>query len=89
MAESVKYNSQDSTSKYGDFIWEFTKRYSVILQVKSTKMTGEWSTASNDKDFVIDYDNGTTEKYEILKMTNKEFWLKHKSSQLEFHLKAQ
>ena len=41
----------------------------------------------SDKDFVIDYDNGTREMYLILRLTNKEFWIRNKQSQLEFHLK--
>lgn len=89
VAESVKINSIDSTANYKSYIWEFTRQYSVILQIDKTKSTGVWSTATSDKDFVIDYDNGVREMYQIRKMMNKEFWIRNKQTQLEFHLKPQ
>lgn len=87
IAESVKFNTTDSTANYANYIWEFTRNYSVILQIKDAKTTGTWSTVTSDKDFVIDYDNGVQEKYEIRKMIRKEFWLRNKKTQLDFHLK--
>jgi hypothetical protein len=87
VASSVKINETDSMAAYKNHIWEFTRRYSVILQVNSAKYTGIWSTQTSDKDFVIDYDNGKREMYQILRLTNKEFWIRNKQSQLEFHLK--
>ena len=87
VAAAVKYNEIDSTAAYKDYIWEFTRNNSVILQIGSVKETGIWSTVTGDKDFVIDYDNGTREQYEIRKMTRTEFWLRHRQSQLDFHLK--
>lgn len=87
VAESVKYNSIDSTTSYSTYIWEFTRNYSVILQVNDMKYTGIWSTATNDNDFVIDYDNGNQEKYEIRKMLRDEFWLRNKATQVDFHLR--
>ncbi|MCC7297307.1 MAG: hypothetical protein IT244_03145 [Bacteroidia bacterium] len=89
IAESVKYNSTDSFSAYKNYIWEFTRNYSVILQVETSKKTGVWSTQTSDKEFVISYDDNSEQQFLILKMTLKEFWLRDKKSQLEFHLKPQ
>lgn len=86
VATSVKYNSTDSLTAYKDYIWEFTRNYSVILQVGSNKYLGIWSTVSGDNEFRIDYDNGNIEQYEIIRLTSKEFWLRHKKSQLDFQL---
>lgn len=88
MANSVKYNNIDSTSAYKAHIWEFTRNYSVILQIGLVKRTGIWSTVTNDKDFRIDYDNGDIEQYEIRKMTKDEFWLRDKKTQFDFQLKS-
>jgi hypothetical protein len=35
---------------------------------------------------VIEYDDGAKEQYEIRKMERKELWLRHRKSQLDFHL---
>lgn len=86
-AAMVKYNSNDSTAKYKDHIWEFTRNYSVILQIGSEKRLGIWSTATNDNDFVIDFDNGTREQYKIMKLKKDEFFLRHKVSQVDFQLR--
>lgn len=89
VVESVKYNSIDSTSAYKKHIWEFTRNYSVILQIDTVKFTGVWSLATSDEDFVIDYDNDKREMYEILKLKRDEFWIRNKQTQYEFHLKPQ
>jgi Lipocalin-like domain len=89
VATSVKYNQNDSTAAYKNNIWEFTRQYSVILQVNSLKFIGQWSTQTNDKDFVIDYDGGARNTYKILRLTDKEFVILDKKSQLEFHLAPQ
>ncbi|MFN5251490.1 MAG: hypothetical protein ACOVQJ_11180 [Bacteroidia bacterium] len=87
VAERVKYNEIDSLAAYKDHIWEFTRNYSVILQVGDEKRLGIWSTATSDTEFVIEFDDSQTQKYEILKLTMKEFWLRDKKTQLDFHLK--
>jgi hypothetical protein len=87
VATSVKFNEIDSSEQYKGHIWEFTRNNSVILQVGTTKTTGIWSTVTNDNDFVIDYDNGVKEQYEIRKMMRTEFWIRNKKTQLDFHLK--
>lgn len=87
VAASVKYNNNDSTSVYKDHIWEFTRNYSVILQVGNVKRLGIWSTVTNDNDFRIDYDDSVVEQYEIRKMTRTEFWLRDKKTQMDFQLK--
>lgn len=87
IAASVKYNSNDSTSVYKDYIWEFTRNYTAILQVGPVKKLGIWSTVSSDQDFRIDYDDGVVEQYTILKMTRTEFWLRNKKTEVDFHLK--
>jgi hypothetical protein len=87
VAEVVKYNEIDSIAAYKGHIWEFTRNYSVILQVGDEKRTGIWSTATSDTEFVIEYDDAEVKKYEILKLTMKEFWLRDKKSQVDFHLK--
>lgn len=89
VATSVKYNQTDSTSGYKNHIWEFTRQYSVILQVNNKKYTGTWSTQTSDKEFVIDYDSLTRETFKILRLTNKEFILLNKKSQLQFNLAPQ
>ncbi|MBL7811966.1 MAG: hypothetical protein JNL57_07045 [Bacteroidetes bacterium] len=87
VAAKVAYNTTDSTSAYKDYIWEFTRNYSVIVQVNKVKRLGVWGTMTSDKDFVIDYDDGERQLFEIRKMTRKEFWIRNKQSQLEFQLK--
>lgn len=89
IATSVKYNQDDSTAAYKNNIWEFTRQYSVILQVNSIKYIGQWSTQTNDKEFVIDYDGGTRNTYKILRLTDKEFVILDKKSQLQFNLAPQ
>jgi len=89
IATSVKYNSTDSTASYKNNIWEFTRQFSVILQIHDKKYNGVWSTQNNDKDFVIDYDGGSRESYKILKLTDKQFVFRNKTTQLEFNLVPQ
>ena len=86
MASSVKFNNSDSTLLYKDHIWEFTRNYSVILQINNTKKTGIWSTVTNDNEFRIDYDDGTSQQFEIRKLQLKEFWLRDKKSQFDYQL---
>ncbi|MBS3913347.1 MAG: hypothetical protein KG003_02520 [Bacteroidetes bacterium] len=86
VASSVKLNEVDSSANYKNYIWEFTRNNSVILQIQDAKKTGIWSTVTSDNDFVIEYDDGRKEQYEIRKMERKEFWLRHRKSQLDFHL---
>ena len=89
VASKVTYNNNDSTGAYNSYIWEFTRHGSVIVQNGVLKRIGIWSTGNNDADFVIDYDDGGRETYRILKLLRKEFWLRDKKSELEFHLEAQ
>jgi hypothetical protein len=88
VANKVVYNSTDSTSVYKSHVWEFTRNYSVISQQGSVKRNGVWSTTTSDKDFVIDYDDGGRELYQIRKLTRKEFWIRNKQTQADFQLKA-
>ena len=71
---------------YNKYIWEFTRQYSVITTVDSVKFNGIWSTMTKEKDFVIDYDDGRREIYEIRRMVTKEFWIRNRQTQVEFHL---
>lgn len=87
IAASVKFNNTDSTAAYKDYIWEFTRNYTVILQIGTVKKLGIWSTVTNDNDFRIDYDDGMVEQYEIRKMTREDFWLRDKKTQMDFQLK--
>lgn len=88
-ATKVLFNDIDSTTAYKSHIWEFTRAGSVILQISNTKYTGIWSTITNDKEFSIDYDNGTREIYTILKLKRKEFWIRNKKTELEYQLVPQ
>lgn len=88
-ASKVMLNDIDSTTAYKSYIWEFTRAGSVILQISNTKYTGIWSTITNDKEFSIDYDNGTREIYTILKLKRKEFWIRNKKTELEYQLVPQ
>lgn len=86
-AEKVLFNDIDSSVNYKSHIWEFTRNGSVILQIGvSNKTTGIWTTVSNDKNFVIDLDNGTRETYEIRRLKKNEFWIRNMQSQLDFFL---
>jgi hypothetical protein len=85
-AKSVKINDVDSTTAYKLHTWEFTRNSSVILQIDQKKRTGIWTTGNNDKDFIIEYDNGERITYEIRKLRRKEFWIKDRQTQLEFQL---
>lgn len=87
IAAKVLKDQSDITTNYKKHIWEFTRQYSVILTVDSVKTNGIWSTMTRDKDFVIDYDNGDREIYEIRKLTIDEFWIRNRQSQIEFQLK--
>lgn len=80
-------NQQELTAEYNDLVWEFTRNYSVIETTDTSKINGIWGTMTNDKDFVIDYDNGTRSIYEIIRLTRKDFWVRNRKSDLIFHLK--
>ena len=80
-------NQQDITSSYKDVVWEFTRNYSVIETTDSFKINGIWGTMTNDKDFVIDYDNGNRNIYEIVRLTRKQFWIRNRQSELFLKLK--
>lgn len=80
-------NQQDITSAYKDVVWEFTRNYSVIETTDSFKINGIWGTMTNDKDFVIDYDNGNRNIYEIVRLTRKQFWIRNRQSELFLKLK--
>lgn len=88
-ADKVMLNDIDSTAAYKQYIWEFTRHGSVILQISGVKYNGVWTTITSDKDFAIDYDNGTREIYTILKLKSKEFWIRNKKNELEFQLAPQ
>lgn len=87
IAAKVIKNQAEITDKYKGHIWEFTRQYSVILTIDSVKSNGIWNTMTRDKDFVIDYDNGTREIYEIRKMLRDEFWIRDRKTETEFQLK--
>jgi hypothetical protein len=87
IAEKVIKDQADVTTNYKNYIWEFTRQYSVITQVDTVKHNGIWSTTTMSKDFVIDYDDGRREIYEIRRMVSKAFWIRNRQTQIEFHLK--
>jgi len=87
VAEKVIKDQADVTTNYKNYIWEFTRQYSVITQVDTVKHNGIWSTTTMSKDFVIDYDDGRREIYEIRRMVSKAFWIRNRQTQIEFHLK--
>jgi hypothetical protein len=80
-------NQQEITSTYKDLIWEFTRNFAVIETTDTSKRNGIWGTMTNDKDFVIDYDNGNRSIYEIIRLTRKQFWLRDRQTELILHLK--
>jgi hypothetical protein len=86
VASEVKVGSSDSTNFYRNWIWEFTRHGTVIVQAGGVKRLGTWTTGNSDEDFVIDYDDGGRETYRILKLLRKEFWIRDKKTELEFHL---
>ncbi len=85
-AEKVLYNDVDSTAKYTQYIWEFTRNQSVIIQNGSTKLTGFWTTGNAYKDFIVELDNGQRTTYEIRRLQRKYFWIKDRKTQVEFRL---
>ena len=87
IAGKVIQNQAEITAQFKSHIWEFTRQYSVIHTVDSVRTYGVWNTMTRDKDFVIDYDNGDREIYEIRKMLNEEFWIRDRQSNIEFQLK--
>lgn len=87
VAGKVIQNQAEITAQYKNHIWEFTRQYSVIHSVDSVRTFGVWNTMTRDKDFVIDYDNGDREIYEIRKMLKDEFWIRDRQSNIEFQLK--
>lgn len=89
IATKAKYNSIDSLAAYSKHIWEFTENGSVILQIERKKFTGVWTLITNNEDLEIKYDEAPGKVYKILKLMNKELWLRDKQSQLEIHLKPQ
>jgi len=80
-------NQQEVTNAYKDRVWEFTSNYAVIETLDIGKINGIWGTMTNDKDFVIDYDNGIRNIYEIIRLTRKQFWIRNRQSELILHLK--
>lgn len=87
IANRVFKDQAEITGSYKKYIWEFTRQYSVITTIDTLKINGIWSTMSREKDFVIDYDNGTREIYEIRKMKRDEFWIRDRQTQTEIQLK--
>ncbi len=87
IAEKVIKDQADLTQDYKKYIWEFTRQYSVITQIDTVKHNGIWSTTNMSKDFVIDYDDGSREIYEIRRMVTKSFWIRNRKTQMEFQLK--
>jgi hypothetical protein len=87
IAEKVTKDQSDVTQEYKNYVWEFTRQYSVITQIDTVKHNGIWSTMTMSKDFVIDYDDGRREIYEIRRMLTKSFWIRNRQTQIEFHLK--
>lgn len=88
-ATKVLFNDIDSTTAYKQYIWEFTRHGSVILQIGTSKQTGIWTTVTGDKDLALDYDDGTREIYTILRLKRKELWIRNKKTEMEFQLAPQ
>lgn len=87
VVDYAEKNQREVTDSYKDMVLELTRNYSVIETLDTSKMNGIWGTMTNDKDFVIDYDNGTRKIYEIIRLTRKQFWIRDRQSELVMHLK--
>lgn len=85
--ENADLNGKDSTEQYKKYIWEFTRFGTVILQIDQSKSLGIWSLATSDKDFVIEYDNGKRETYEIRSLRKRLLWLRNKQTEINLKLK--
>ena len=87
-------NGNDVTSDYNKFELDMSKSGSAALSAEFTFFTskfkyttnGTWVFVSNKEKLSFDYDNDEADAvYTILRLKEKEMWLKKDGSNLEFH----
>jgi hypothetical protein len=88
-------NGLDVTSSYDRYIVTLTKSGSAsftahfsLLSLEYDYVTnGTWSFESNDDKLKLDYENDLVDAtYVILKLKEKELWLRQENAELELHL---
>jgi hypothetical protein len=88
-------NGNDVTSEFDRYDLSLTKENKASLTAQYTFLTleyeytteGTWSFTDNDAKLKIDYDNNLADvTYIILKLQEKELWLREANSNLELHL---
>ena len=88
-------NGNEVTSSFDRYEISFTKENKASLTAHYTFLTleydytteGTWSFTDNDAKLMVDYDNNLADvTYIILKLEEKELWLREANSNLELHL---
>ncbi len=93
--EKALDNGSDVTSSFDRYDISLTKSGNANLTAHYSFLTldydyttqGNWNFTSNDDKLQIDYDNNLADvTYIILKLKEKELWLRQESTNLELHL---
>lgn len=93
--ESAKDGGNDVTSSFTQYELRLTKGHDAALQADyelgsltfSFQTTGTWYFENDDEDVRLDFeDNEADETYQILRLKEKELWLRKKGDDLELHL---
>jgi hypothetical protein len=88
-------NGVDVTSSYDRYIVTLTKSGSASLTAHFTLLSleydyvtnGTWNFTSNDDKLELNYENDLVDAtYVILKLKEKELWLRQENTELELHL---
>ena len=73
--KKVSYASTDLTSLYLDYTWEMKKDGTFNEVSNGTVDHGKWDFASGKEALDFRYDGGSSERYNITRLTNKELWV--------------
>jgi len=88
-------NGVDVTSRYDRYVVTLTKSGSASLTAHFTLLSleydyvtnGTWNFTSNDDKLELNYENDLVDAtYVILKLKEKELWLRQENTELELHL---
>lgn len=93
--ESATVDGSDATSSYDDYELELTKSGSATLRANYTwagtefqiSTSGTWDLINNNEDLRLDFASDDSDQdYRILRLKEKELWLKEKDDDVEVHL---
>lgn len=96
IVEKALADSQDVTSDYDQYeIYltndgdaQLTADYTVFGVTYTTATNGTWEFTNDESNIRFDYEDDSQDaEYQILKLTEKEFWLRKVGEELELQLK--